>query len=407
MAVLMLAACGGGANPSDGAAEKLSIWGWRADEVWVELMESYPNDEIEIEYTSFKAEEYNQILQTGLAGTTGPDVVLLRSYGGLETLVAGGEIAALPEDFEGLKDIPENLIDGARSNEDGNVYGIPFQSVTANIMYNKDEFARLGLAEPTTWAEFIAVCEAIVADGKTPLALGALDSWILPIYRDLFGAAAYDGPAFAESVRDGSADFTSPKYAAANQVLLDLIPYYPANFEGMSYVDANSLFSSGSALMYPGGIWELHAFQEVAEFELGLFNAPRVTGDGEPYAMGYLDGAIGMSSSLEGAQKEAAEDFLKWVGSADFGQKIADDVLSIPAVNGVTPSDPLLNIATVQFSANPTPFLTYVNFDFGTPSGTSLEYDNLQKMMIGQLTPDEVGAAVQSGISQWFTPSNG
>lgn len=399
-------------SPSSGDATSnetvtLTVWGWREDGPWVELMNSYqPPEGVTFEYKGYKADEYNQILQTGFGSSSGPDAVMLRSYGGLETLVAGGSIAALDPNFKALQNIPGNLIEGATSHADGNIYGVPFQSVTANILYNKTEFDRLGLQEPTTWDEFIKVCDAIMADGKTPLGAGVLDSWILPIYRDLFGAAAYGGPEFATELLDGDKTFESSEYVAANQVMLDLAPYLPTGFEGLSYSDANAMFVTGSALMYPGGIWELPQFQEaITDFEIGIFNAPRVDGAGEAFAMGYLDGAIGMSAGLEGAEKEAAEDFLNWVGSDEFGQAVADKLLSIPAVNGVTPSDPLLAKAAEWFEANPTPYLTYVYFDFGTPSGTSLEYDDLQKMMVGQMTPEQVGEAVQAGISQWFEPS--
>ncbi len=397
----MFAGCS--ATPPPASEEQvLTVWGWRTDAPWVALMESFQGEGITVEYKGFKAEEYNQILQTGLSSSTGPDVVMLRSYGGLDTLVAGGGVAALDDNFEGLAKIADNLVDGVRSQSDGKVYGVPFQSVTANIIYNKTLLDSHGLTEPKTWSEFIALNDALLAKGVTPMAAGALDSWILPIYRDLFAAAAYGGPNFAQELQAGTTTFEDARYAAANQVLMDLTKYFPRGFEGINYTDANALFSSGEAALYPGGIWELTSFRkDMPDTELGLFNVPPVEG-GQKYAMGYLDGAIGMASGLEGKKLEAAKGYLAWVGSADFGQQIADDMLSVPSVDGVTPADPLLAKAAAEFTESPTPYLTYVHFDFGTPSGTSLEYANLQKMVIGEIEPAKVGAEVQAGISQWF-----
>lgn len=400
-----LAGCAGTDGGGSSDETVLTVWGWRTDAPWQELMESFSADGIRVDYKSYKAEEYNQILQTGLSSSSGPDIVMLRSYGGLQTLVAGGGVAALPEDFPGLAKIPAALVDGVRSQEDGEVYGVPFQSVTANVVYNKTLLDELGLSEPTTWDEFIELNDALLDEGVTPMAAGALDSWILPIYRDLFGAAQYGGPEFQAQLMDGSKTFEDEGYTAANETLLELTRYFPKGFEGLSYADANALFISGEAALYPGGIWELTGFQnDMAGTELGLFTVPSVTG-GEPYAMGYLDGAIGMSSKIEGERRDAAEQFLTWVGSEEFGQAIADDLLSIPTVEGVTPKDPLLAKSAAAFAENPTPYLTYVGFDFGTPTGTSLEYASLQKMVIGDISPDQVGAEVQAGISQWLRPT--
>lgn len=405
-----LVGCGAnGEGGGDGAgdSETLTIWGWRGDAPWIDLMESYSAPGITVEYKSFKAEEYNTALQTGLSSSSGPDAMLLRSYGGLETLVSGGQVAALEESFPGLANIPDNLIDGARSRADGEIYGVPFQSVTMNMFYNTDIFEEHDIEVPETWSDFVDACEKLKDAGVIPLAAGANSSWILPLYRDMFGASEYGGPAFAEALLSGEATFEDPDYAAANQVLLDLAPFLPDGYTGISNTDATALFTSGQAAMRPGGIWELAEYQQTApDLKLGLFNPPPTTGN-EPFAVGYLDGAIGMNAALEGEEKEKAEAFLEWVGSEEFATKIADEVLSIPAVTGVTPSDPLLAEATTQFEQHPTPYLTYVHFDYGTPSGTSLEYDNLQKMMLGQITPEEVGTALQQGISQWFTAGNG
>lgn len=404
-AVLVASACSStGESPE---SDPLSMWGWRQDDVWNQLIAAYnaTDPAVPVEYQGYLATEYNTVLQTGLSGGDGPDLMMLRSYGGLETLVAGGSVAALDGEVEALEALPSDVLDGARSIQDGHVYGVPFQLVTANILYNVELFSEHGLEEPATWEEFIAICDTLQSAGVTPLAAGVLDSWVLPLYRDLFGAADYDGPDFLERVRSGEADFTDPAYAQANQTLSDLTQYFPQGFEGLSYVDANSIFLSGEAAMYPGGIWELSTFQAEGTVEMGLFNVPRTDGSSDaPYAMGYVDGAFGMNADLDGAAKDGAIAFLEWAGSAEFGSAIANQTLALPAVPGVEPADPLLAKATAAYYENPTPYLTYVGFDYGTPSGTSLEYDNLQRLLLGQITASEVGDNVQAGISQWFTP---
>lgn len=389
--------------------ESVTMWGWRQDKPWAGLIEEYnaTNPKVRVDYQGYKGDEYNQVLQTGLSGDSGPDLVMLRSYGGLETVVAGGSVAPIDEDVPELSTFPDDVLAGARSVNDDKMYGVPFTVISSQMFYNTKLLEEVGLEEPKTWDEFITLCDKLKAVGHTPIAQGALDSWTLPVARDIVGASAYDGPEFQKSLLAGKATFEDPAYAKANQALLNLKPYFPKGFEGLSLGDSIALFASGKAAMLPGGIWLLADLRKQApDMKIGLFSAPRLDGSKEePFTMGYVDGALGMASNLEGEEREGAVAFLKWATTKEFGQYVADELLSLPAVPEVASSDELLREATEAYTSNPTPYLTYTGFDYGSPSGTSLEYDNLQRMMLGEATGAEVGSALQEGISQWFKPS--
>ncbi|WP_427891713.1 extracellular solute-binding protein [Kribbella sp. GL6] len=395
---------GGSGNAGD--VKPLVVWGWIQDDGWKAVTEAYnkTNPDVKVEYRGFKADEYNKVLQTGLSGSSGPDVMMLRSYGGLETLVASGVLAPV-DDVAGLKDFAEPIKLGATSRTDKKMYGVPFAIQTTNIQYNKAIFAKYGIAEPTTWAELTAAADKLQAAGITPFASTVKDSWMLPIVRDIFGAANYGGPAFATELLSGQAKFTDSRYTKANQTLLGLKKYMPKGVDGLSYTDAQTLFVSGKAAMWPGGIWDLATFRKQApKMDIGLFNAPRSEGSGTAYAMGYVDGSWGLSAKTTGAKKDAALKYLGWLASKNYGQLLSDQQLQLSAVPGVEPKDPLLLKASKLYAENPTPYLTYVNFDYGTPAGSTLEYDALQKMMLGRETPDQVGTDLDKGVSQWFKP---
>ena len=61
----------------------------------------------------------------------------------------------------------------------GKVYGQPINDLSATwaMAYNKNIFADLNLEIPTTWDEFIAVCEAIKTAGITPVYESVQDGW--------------------------------------------------------------------------------------------------------------------------------------------------------------------------------------------------------------------------------------
>ena len=49
---------------------------------------------------------------------------------------------------------------------DGKHYGIPYFGGAQGIIYRKDIFEEKGLSEPTTWDEFVEVCQALTGDGS-------------------------------------------------------------------------------------------------------------------------------------------------------------------------------------------------------------------------------------------------
>jgi raffinose/stachyose/melibiose transport system substrate-binding protein len=67
----------------------------------------------------------------------------------------------------------------AWTTDDGSAtFCVPMASVIHGFIYNKDAFDTLGIAIPTTEAEFFAALDKIKADGTyIPLAMGTKDLW--------------------------------------------------------------------------------------------------------------------------------------------------------------------------------------------------------------------------------------
>ncbi|MCR4402973.1 MAG: extracellular solute-binding protein [Firmicutes bacterium] len=84
-----------------GAAEKaeLTFWSWRTEDIdaYAKSIRAFQtsNPDISMKFMSFKNTEYNTILATALQGGTGPDIIQLRSYGGMEALANAGYLVPL------------------------------------------------------------------------------------------------------------------------------------------------------------------------------------------------------------------------------------------------------------------------------------------------------------------------
>src|SRR5699024_10987284 len=133
-------------------------------------------------------------------------------------LVAAGRLVPLDGKVD-LSTIPDQALDGARGREDGKVYGVPFAIQTLQVFYKKKICADHDISVPKTWQQIIDAAKKLTAAGVTPFATTGKDIWMLPIDREIFGAARAGGQQFAEQVLSGKSDFTDPDYVASLQLM--------------------------------------------------------------------------------------------------------------------------------------------------------------------------------------------
>jgi raffinose/stachyose/melibiose transport system substrate-binding protein len=413
--VALLGACApstsDGADTGSGENTTLTVWSWRTEDVaaYEKIFDVYEKKHpgTTVEFKPFKNTEYNTILSTGLAEAGGPDVAQLRAYGALQPLVEAGQLEPLDGDVDALPDFPEQVLEGAQGREDGKTYGVPFALQTLQIFYNEQLFADNGIEVPTTWEELVAAADKLDKAGVTPFATTGKDVWMLPIVHDIFGAARYGGAEFEDAVLAGATDFTDPDYVASLGVVDQVARYFPDDVAGVPYTDAQTLFTTGKAAMYPGGSFELGFFQSQApDLEIGVFSAPPPPGSRlqEPVVPGFVDGSYGVNAKSK--NKKAAKELVSWMATKEFGQLFADELKQISPVPGVESKDPLVAEMAQAYEDRPAPYLLLVDFRYGTPSGTDLLGAGMQKMLLGKATPEQVAADLQKGVSQWFKPAS-
>ena len=414
-AVAALAACSP-SGPSSGAAGAgrsqdvtLSVWSWRTEDVaaYTAIFAVYEKEHpgTKIDFKSFKNTEYNLILTTGLAGSKGPDVAQVRSYGQLQPTIASKSLLPL----DGVVDLSSwdaNVVKSAKGKDDGRLYAVPLAQQTLQMFYNKDIFDKAGLAAPTTWAEFLAVNAKLKKDGIIPMAVGAKDSWTLPMLHQVLAAPRFGGSTFETAVTTGKTTFADPNWVASVDVLNTLKPYMPDSAVGVAYTDAQILFTSGKAAMFPGGSFELGFFKKQAPaLNMGIFEVPAPQGSASmtPTTTGWADGAFGVSAKSDA--QAGSKELVKWMATKEFGQLVADKIKQLSAVPGVSYSDPLLKQMADNYAKNPSPYLLLVDFRYGTPSGTDLLGTGVQEMLLGKKNAAKISTDLQTGVSQWFKPT--
>lgn len=410
LTVSAVSACAPSGDSGDGDGVTLTVWSWRPEDVdsynkiFDVFEESHPG--ITVEFKAFKATEYNQILATGLAGSEGPDVPQVRSFGDAQPTIAAGLLLPLDDDID-LSSWDPALVASALGKEDGKLYSVPLARQMWQMYYNADIFDELGLSVPTTWDEFVDVNQALLDADLVPMALGGKDSWTLPLTHEVIGAARFGGTDYAERRASGETTFEDPDWIASTELFTELRDFFPKDTTGITFADAQALFTSELAGMFPGGAADLATLQSAnPDLSLGVFQVPAAPGSPEgsgPTTANWADGNFGVSSKTE--HPEEALELVKWMTTPEFGQMVADDIKQISAVPGVDPADPVLREMNSLANESGSPYLLYATFCDGSPCGITTWGSGLQELFLGSKDAATISRELDESVASWFTPS--
>ena len=419
---VILAACATGTAPTDqpsegssaggnGEAVELTIESWRNDDlaVWEDtIIPAFEaaNPGITVAFAPTAPTEYNAALNSKLEGGSAGDLITCRPFDASLDLFTAGHLASL-NDLPGI----ENFGDVAKSawiTDDGaDVFCVPMASVIHGFFYNADAFEQLGLEEPTTWDQFYEVLDAIKAEGTfAPLAMGTKDQWeSATMGFQNIGPNYWQGEDGRQALIDGTGKFTDDAYVETWTQLAAWAPYLEEGFESVTYPDAQQLFASGQAAIYPAGSWDLAFFRTNGPENLGWFGPP-VASEGDPcYISDHTDIAMGINTATE--HEEAARTFLSWVASAEFAGIYSNELPGFFSLSdeSVTLEDPLgQEIVDMRADCESTIRNSYQILSRGEPNLENELWAASAGVINGALTPEEAAQQIQEGLEGWYTP---
>ena len=205
-----------------------------------------------------------------------------------------GLLTPFDEDF-----LQENFIvpDGAMT--DGVSYHPPNGAqIIPFIFYNKAIFEEVGVEVPTTYAEFVAVSQAIKDAGHTPILMCGAEPWCgsFPVVA-LFSADVFgDDPDWMLKKKAGEVNFSDDNVVAAFQKFQDLVNTGLIDEGGLGtdFATANQAFYDGEAAMYFQGSWFIGYMEPEVSANTGVFLLPQ--DDGDIYVPIYVGGGTRMSA---------------------------------------------------------------------------------------------------------------
>jgi len=251
-------------------------------EALAEFERAHPG--VRVDVTEMDDDVYQKMgLLTLFVGGTPPDVYF--QWGGylVGRYAAAGYALDLTPEFP--PEVRERYLPTTWASchgRDGKLYLWPNSaSVTLVVWYRRSTFARLGLAPPATWAEFLAVCARLREAGQIPLAVGNRELWPGGNLGAALAARRAGAARYAEvlSLARGTR-LDDPAFTAALDALADLAArgYLNAGPNGVGADDARSLLAQGKAAMLPSGDWLVTEVDPEQAEDLDCFLLPRLPG---------------------------------------------------------------------------------------------------------------------------------
>lgn len=317
------------ADGDEGAKESMN-------EIVNRFNEQYPDITVTIEPGNGGA--YSELIKTKDSVGEFPDVMEMRDTA---IYVRAGKLEPLSDEIVGLFKTTTDF--------DGKVYTAPLAGENTNgIIYNKTYFDANGLTEPTTYDEFLTLCQTIKDKGDmAPLVVGGQDIWHMGFW---FHKAYNDqvlsqDPDFIEHCYDGSKDFSDPTFKATFEELQTIMQYAQDGWSSTPDAQITTfMVNNMAAMMYSG----THMFSQIAEatteMEIGWFPVPSPDGKLRLVGGGGVGGlAISAEAAKDPDKKAAAEAFIKFFYAPENYVVYCEKLNAIPA----TVDEPDMNVAPV------------------------------------------------------------
>ncbi len=389
----------------------ITIESWRNDDLALWQDKIIPafeaeNPGIKVKFTPSAPAEYNAALNSKLDAGSAGDIITCRPFDASLALFEAGHLAD-------LADMPamDNFSDVAKSawqTDDGaSTFCVPMASVIHGFIYNKEAFEEVGVDVPTTEDEFFAALDKIKADGNyIPMAMGTNDQWEAATmgYNNI-GPNYWKGEEGRRALIAGGQKLTDDAWTAPYATLAKWGDYLGDGYEAQTYPDSQNLFTLGRAAIYPAGSWEISGFNELADFEMGVFKPPVQKAGDTCYISDHTDIGIGMNAASENA--EASKTFLAWVGSPEFATIFGNALPGFFPLSKtpVDIEDPMANeFVSWRGECESTIRSTYQILSRGTPNLENETWGASVAAIKGTESPADLGAKLQEGLESWYKP---
>ncbi|MCH3918101.1 MAG: ABC transporter substrate-binding protein [Spirochaetia bacterium] len=300
------------------------------------------NPEIKIDMTAYGDEEIKDKTRVLLGSDQAPDVFFtwsgqrVQQY--VDSSVALDITKYLDADPTWKDSFNQSMLNCTK--KEGSYWGVPFDYSSKEMIYNKKIFAKYNISIPTTWKEFLAVCQTLKENDIIPIAVGNQYPWVICHYLTTLNTKLVPQQVLQDNYALKDSNFTDAGYVQAYDMLLDLYNkgYMNHDVNSCTYEMSESLVIEGKAAMCYDETQILSKYEEAMGDDWGYFDFPEI--EGARGEKGYITGGpdVFMINSSTKYPEEAVK-FIKYLTSKKVQAKICKDMAFLPVVKGAANSE--------------------------------------------------------------------
>lgn len=385
----------------------LTAFSWDTSNVEVnkKLVAAYKKIHPNVDITFIeKNSNYDTMLMTQIQSGSPPDLFVTNGTGTstLGNLVDKGDVLPLDEYFD-KSQYPDWLL--RIYTIDGKVYTIPGLAEDGlGVFYNTKVFEKYGLSKPTSQEDFAKICDTLVANGVTPIAIPGKNAGD-DFFAYLVFAQAYAADWNTNFPYSG-AKFSDQPFIDAAKVFVSWIDkgYFGTNYKAL---DSNSCITEliqGKAAMFMDGEWNGSLMKSSSDIRVFYLKRP----DGKDAGITSPRQNLGFSVYAKSPNKDAAVEFAKWYSTLEVQQMLVDASGGVPstfpAAKGMTTSDVLMQ----DFANRDHSEMCFAD-TAGVIKPKSGDFFNgmsglIQKLLFKEITPEEFGQQADKTVDYTELP---
>ncbi|MGP3919665.1 extracellular solute-binding protein [Nonomuraea sp. 10N515B] len=217
----------------------------------------------------------------------------------------------------------------------GKTYIFSAGSSVIGAIYNKKVFEQAGVdAPPTTWTEFLAVCDKLKKSGVAPIALGAQTPWVTQLitYALVPSTVYAKDPTFDDKQLAGQTTFAESGWRQAMEMYLELQKrgFFNDKPNGTTFEQQISMVATGKAGMAVQVSAVLPDFRKAASApdDLSMFPVPGADDAASVWIPAGV--VVGLGAAAKGKNVEEAKAFIDFLGKQENINAWAKAISAIP-----------------------------------------------------------------------------